>query len=338
LAQDWGRPPRVGACSAKMSKDPIYGDSQVLCQGRFVTGPDARSCIATSLMIALPSIVWHFEVGMWFVESRDLLLLVLLAAFLQVGSLTLLMGTALSDPGIVPRQDAFTERYDEVSRTHRMKQPPKYCDVLLRGHNFKMKYCSTCNIYRPPRCTHCSVCENCVERFDHHCPWIGNCVGKRNYWLFFSFVSFTGLLNTFTVATCIVKVVGVCKRRQEVLNQLVGRAILGTLTEAPVTFVLALYATGLVWFTVGLCMYHTYLISTNQTTYEQVKGAYHDGHNPFNRGIARNFCKILCSRVRPRYFDGKTGLLVWPPAPSPAIAARELRYKAALYAPTKADE
>lgn len=51
---------------------------------------------------------------------------------------------------------------------------------------------SVCLVFvlqQPMRAKHCQLCQHCVQRYDHHCPWIENCVGEKNHPLFIAYLS-----------------------------------------------------------------------------------------------------------------------------------------------------
>lgn len=62
--------------------------------------------------------------------------------------------------------------------------------------------CPDCKIYRPARSRHCQCCDRCVEKYDHHCPWVNNCIGGRNIGWFFLFLNTTWVSLGFKLWIC----------------------------------------------------------------------------------------------------------------------------------------
>mmetsp|Transcript_114 Transcript_114/g.127 ORF Transcript_114/g.127 Transcript_114/m.127 type:complete len:254 (-) Transcript_114:250-1011(-) len=79
-----------------------------------------------------------------------------------------------------------------------LKSPSKASFLELLKTFDPTLLCADCEVIRTYRSRHCSICNRCVERFDHHCPWLNNCVGKRNHGHFLMFLLFAAL-TFFTV-------------------------------------------------------------------------------------------------------------------------------------------
>jgi len=54
----------------------------------------------------------------------------------------------------------------------------------------ELRWCKVCRLYQPLRTKHCRDCGRCVRTHDHHCPWVGSCVGENNRVIFLWFLLF----------------------------------------------------------------------------------------------------------------------------------------------------
>ena len=63
--------------------------------------------------------------------------------------------------------------------------------------------CPRCEVLTTPRSFHCCLCDKCVEGYDHHCPWLNNCIGANNRNPFLCFLFFFTLFNLAALATAV---------------------------------------------------------------------------------------------------------------------------------------
>jgi len=161
---------------------------------------------------------------------------------------------------------------------------PKLDNIYLR------RYCTACNIVRPPLVSHCPHCNYCVHRFDHHCTVLGCCVGERTWRYFTYFLVVATVSNAYAFSVTVAFLA--LRYKTLALNTDLGRWTL-TCTIGMLIFTM--------WLGCGLFMMTmNYLRLTMQGRTQRddpnVHAPYWDRAKgfPFDRGCWNNCVRKMC--------------------------------------------
>lgn len=224
------------------------GRNRPCCRGLFLCGPDQGMLLFNVVLIVGNSTLFNI-----YVASSISFVVIIVDVILVVIALVSLAHVSFTEPGILPRQEPMND-------ATRNNMPTPF--VHFRGVKRDLRFCGTCNLWRPLRSKHCRDCDNCVLEFDHHCPWVSNCIGQRNHKYFVWFLLSACALVCYTVVCCGYVII------RETLNSTFVHALELNVMAAIECAISLIFA----WCLCGMCNYHLYLIANAITTNEQIKG------------------------------------------------------------------
>ena len=260
------------------------GYNYIRWKGNLLLGPCSfRPTMLSLITISIPIFLFLFFISD-FLTKKISFLIPLIIVIIYIITVSLLIIVSFCDPGIIL----------SFPMKKRIIEDRKESKIFQLGYIKNYKYCDTCSIIRPSRSTHCGDCNNCVEKFDHHCPWIGTCVGKRNYKYFYFFLFILNFLICLIIIFCLYYLI---KRITEIVkennhleeNEKIKNIASYSLTEVIMSLYIIIYEGLVMIFVTGLFIYHTKLVLKNMTTKEDIKKFW---ENPQGNPYIRNLNKI----------------------------------------------
>ena len=260
------------------------GYNYIRWKGNLLLGPCSfRPTMLSLITISIPIFLFLFFISD-FLAKKISFLIPLIIVIIYIITVSLLIIVSFCDPGIIL----------SFPMKKRIIEDRRESKIFQLGYIKNYKYCDTCSIIRPSRSTHCGDCNNCVEKFDHHCPWIGTCVGKRNYKYFYFFLFILNFLICLIIIFCLYYLI---KRITEIVkennhleeNEKIKNIASYSLTEVIMSLYIIIYEGLVMIFVTGLFIYHTKLVLKNMTTKEDIKKFW---ENPQGNPYIRNLNKI----------------------------------------------
>lgn len=281
-----------------------------VCNDKYFSVLPLATYFGTKFWVYVTWLVWIVpHVNIWATIAMLISSILLWYNFLKVWK---------GDPGIV--SNTQEEKYRIIIE-----------EAERRGFDAR-SFCSSCLVHKPLRSKHCGVCDRCIAKHDHHCPWVSNCIGDKNHKQFIGYLLMLLVMIFFMIY-------GATQFFQSACSIPASSGFFGTIIASSqcdswvmwITFNCILHAIW-VFLLLGCQTYQIVLLgmTTNERLNHWRYQHFHQGgvsRSPFHRGYFQNLVDFLGWRcfglLNPDSTDWSKTFHAGPEAERPLLNTKE---------------